>query len=47
MLAAREFDLDQAAASDDPYGGALAANLLVQQMLSQLAAWASRSVGTQ
>ena len=47
VLAAREFDLDQAAASDDPYGGALAANLLVQQMLSQLAAWASRSVGTQ
>lgn len=45
VLAAREFDLYQAAASDDPYGGALAANLLVQQLLSQLAAWASSTVG--
>ena len=39
VLAWREYDSDVAAASDDPYGGVLAANQAVQAVLDQLAAF--------
>ncbi len=45
VVASREFDLQQAAASDDPYGGAFAANLATQQLLTQLAAFCALHSG--
>jgi len=37
VLAAREFDMTTAAASDDPYGGVVAASRVVHEVLAQLA----------
>lgn len=37
VLATREFDVTEAAASDDPYGGVIAANRAVKTMLLQIA----------
>ena len=37
VLAAREFDMTQPAASDDPYGGVVAASRVVHEVLAQLA----------
>ena len=39
VLAWREFDADVPAASDDPYGGVVAANKAVQTVLAELAAF--------
>ncbi len=43
VLAGREFDLSSAAASDDPYAGATAANQAVQQVLAQLVAFCAEA----
>ena len=43
VLAWREFDTDVAAASDDPYGGVVAANKAVQTVLADLAAFSAEA----
>ncbi len=43
VLAWREFDTDVAAASDDPYGGVLAANQAVQTVLAELATFCAEA----
>jgi cholesterol transport system auxiliary component len=43
VLARREFDATVAAASDDPYGGVVAANRAVQIVLEQLAAFCAEA----
>lgn len=43
VLAGREFDLSNVAASDDPYAGAAAANQAVQQVLAQLVAFCAEA----
>jgi cholesterol transport system auxiliary component len=40
-IASREFDASVAARSDDPYGGVVAANRAVQQVMQQLASYCS------
>jgi len=39
ILATQYFEVFEVAASDDPYGGVLAANHAVEKLLSELAAW--------
>ncbi len=46
VLASREFDESVAAASEDPYGGVVAANLAVQTVLEQLARFCAAAAGT-
>lgn len=41
VISSREFDATVAAESDDPYGGVVAANRAVQQVLQQLASYCS------
>jgi cholesterol transport system auxiliary component len=43
VVAAREFDTSVAAASDDPYGGVLAANQATRELLAELAAFSARA----
>ena len=45
VLGWREFDARVAAPTDDPYGGVLAANLAVQAVLKELAAFCAEQVG--
>lgn len=45
VLAWREFDETVAAASEDPYGGVVAANRAVQTVLEQLAGFCSEAAG--
>ena len=45
VLALREFDATVAAASDDPYGGVVAANRAVQTVLEQLAGFCAETAG--
>jgi len=42
VLATREFDVTEAAASDDPYGGVIAANRAVKNILLQIAEFCSQ-----
>lgn len=44
VLATRDFDLDEDAASADPYGGVVAAQRAVQRMLAQLSAFCAASI---
>lgn len=44
VLATREFDAVEAATSDDPYGGVIAANHAVQRVLSEVARFCSEHV---
>lgn len=44
VLATREFDAAEAAASEDPYGGVVAANHVVQQVLTQVARFCAEHV---
>lgn len=46
VLAWREFDESSAAASEDPYGGVLAANQAVQAVLNRLAAFCAETAAT-
>lgn len=46
VLASREFDESVASTSDDPYGGVVAANRAVQNVLAQLAAFCAETAGT-
>ena len=46
VLASREFDESVAAASEDPYGGVVAANRVVQSVLKQLADFSAEAAGT-
>ena len=43
VLAWREFEASVAAASETPYGGVVAANQAVQQVLEQLASWCAET----
>lgn len=45
VLASREFDETIAAASEDPYGGVVAANRAVQRVLEQLARFCAETAG--
>jgi cholesterol transport system auxiliary component len=45
VLAQREFDESVAAASEDPYGGVVAANLAVQAVLERLAIFCTEAAG--
>jgi cholesterol transport system auxiliary component len=45
VLAWREFDESVAAASEDPYGGVVAANRAVQSVLQQLASFCAEAAG--
>ena len=45
VLAWRVFDESVAAASDDPYGGVVAANRAVQTVLEQLAVFCATAAG--
>ena len=45
VLASREFDETIAATSDDPYGGVVAANRAVQNVLEQLARFCAETAG--
>ena len=45
VLAWREFDESVAAASEDPYGGVVAANRAVQSVLQQLASYCAEAAG--
>ena len=44
-MAWREFDAHAPAVTDDPYGGVLAANLAVQSVLNDLAAFCLQQLG--
>jgi len=46
VLASREFNETVAAASDDPYGGVVAANRAVQTVLEQLARFCAEAAGS-
>jgi len=46
VIAGREFDETVAAASEDPYGGVVAANRAVQIVLQQLADFCAEAVGS-
>jgi cholesterol transport system auxiliary component len=46
VLATREFDVTEAAASDDPYGGVIAANRAVKTMLLQTAEFCTEHAKT-
>ncbi|WP_165922883.1 ABC-type transport auxiliary lipoprotein family protein [Sulfurirhabdus autotrophica] len=41
VLATKEFDVSEKAASEDPYGGVIAANLAVKNLLNQIAEFCS------
>jgi cholesterol transport system auxiliary component len=45
VLAQREFDESVAAASEDPYGGVMAANRAVQVVLERLAGFCTEAAG--
>ena len=46
VLAWREFDVTEAAASENPYGGVLAANRAAQTLLDQLAQFCAEAART-
>ena len=45
VIAWREFDTAVPSATDDPYGGVVAANLAVQSVLKEVAAFCLQQVG--
>ena len=46
VLASREFDESVASTSEDPYGGVIAANRAVQNVLAQVATFCAETAGT-
>ena len=46
VLATRDFEALVPAPSEDPYGGVLAANTAVRQVLDELTAFSAQTVGT-
>jgi cholesterol transport system auxiliary component len=46
VLAAREFDASAPAASEDPYGGVLAANRAIQTVLGEVSAFCAEAART-